>query len=366
MSKHTYDLAVFVGRMQPLHHGHIRNIKHALGIADHVLVIAGSANQPRTPKNPFTADERAQMVKSVFPTDRVNVVGVEDYYPDAEWLKQVQTVAHKHLINAGFDNVLEAKVAILGHDKDHTSFYLSAFPTWKFIEIGHRVRKVRIDDDGVERVYGEEDGKILDATIIRNHYFDGEFDKVVDDVPTEILPFLDKFSKTKEYKTLVEELDYIRRYREEWDAAPYPPTFVTTDAVVVQSGHVLLVKRKVAPGKGLWALPGGFVNQYERLEDGMVRELREETKLKIAPRTLKKSVAHFQVFDEPNRSLRGRTITNAYLIDLGVAPQLPKVKGDDDAEEARWFPLDLVDAMGSILFEDHKRIIDTMTAKIED
>lgn len=352
MSKQTYDLAVFIGRMQPLHNGHIRNIKHALGIADHVLVIAGSANQPRTPKNPFTADERAQMVKTVFPTDRVNVVGVEDYYPDAEWLKQVQTVAHKHLINAGFDNVLEAKVAILGHDKDHTSFYLSAFPTWKFIEIGHRVRA--------------EGDRILDATIIRNHYFDGKFDEVVADVPTELLPFLDKFSKTKEYKTLVEELEYVRRYHEEWDAAPYPPTFVTTDAVVVQSGHVLLVKRKVAPGKGLWALPGGFVNQYERLEDGMVRELREETKLKIAPRTLKKSVAHFQVFDEPNRSLRGRTITNAYLVDLGVAPQLPKVKGDDDAEEARWFPLDLVDAMGSILFEDHKRIIDSMTAKIED
>jgi bifunctional NMN adenylyltransferase/nudix hydrolase len=352
MSKYTYDLAVFIGRMQPLHNGHIRNIKHALGIANHVLVIAGSANQPRTPKNPFTADERAQMVKTVFPTDRVSVAGVEDYYPDAEWLKQVQTVAHKYLIGAGFDNVLEAKVAILGHDKDHTSFYLSAFPTWKFIEIGHRVRA--------------EGDKILDATIIRNHYFDGEFNEVVADVPTELLPFLDKFSKSKEYKTLVEELDYIRRYHEEWDAAPYPPTFVTTDAVVVQSGHVLLVKRKVAPGKGLWALPGGFVNQYERLEDGMVRELREETKLKIAPRTLKKSVEHFQVFDEPNRSLRGRTITNAYLVNLGVAPQLPKVKGDDDAEEARWFPLDLVDAMGSILFEDHKRIIDSMTAKIED
>ena len=117
MSK--YNLAVFIGRMQPLHHGHIRNIKRALGVADHVLVIAGSANQPRTPKNPFTAAERAEMVKSIFPTDRVEVVGVEDYYPDAAWLKQVQTVAHRHLINTGFDNVLEANVAILGHNKSH-------------------------------------------------------------------------------------------------------------------------------------------------------------------------------------------------------------------------------------------------------
>ena len=350
MSK--YNLAVFIGRMQPLHNGHIRNIKHALGIADHVLVIAGSANQPRTPKNPFTAAERAQMVKSIFPTDRVEVVGVEDYYPDAEWLKQVQTVAHRHLIEAGFDNVLDANVSILGHNKDHTSFYLEAFPTWEFIEIGHRVRA--------------EGDKILDATVIRNHYFDGEFEEIIPDVPTEVLAFLDKFAKRPEYKRLVDELEYIRRYHEEWKAAPYPPTFVTTDAIVVQSGHVLLVKRKTEPGKGLWALPGGFVNQYEQLEDGMVRELREETKLKIAARTIRKSVEHFQVFDAPNRSLRGRTITNAYLVNLGTAPQLPKVKGADDAEEAKWFPLSLIDAMGSVLFEDHKRIITTMTAKIED
>jgi len=364
MSK--YNLAVFIGRMQPLHHGHIHNIKRALAVADHVLVIAGSANQPRTPKNPFTAAERAEMVKSVFPTSRVEVVGVEDYYPDATWLKQVQTVAHRHLINNGFDNVLEANVAILGHDKDHTSFYLEAFPTWDFIEIGHRIRTVITDEDGIERVYGEENGEILDATTIREHYFDGEFDKIITDVPPEILPFLDRFSKTKEYKTLVEELDYVRRYKKEWSVAPYPPTFVTTDAIVIQSSHVLLVKRKVAPGKGLWALPGGFVNQYERLEDGVIRELREETKLKIAERTLRSNIKHFEVFDAPGRSLRGRTITNAFLIDLGTAPKLPKVKGADDAEEARWFPLDLVDAMGSVLFEDHKSIIQTMSAKLKD
>jgi bifunctional NMN adenylyltransferase/nudix hydrolase len=128
----------------------------------------------------------------------------------------------------------------------------------------------------------------------------------------------------------------------------------------------LLVKRRVAPGKGLWALPGGFLNQNERLEDGVVRELREETKLKLAEGTLRGSIAHFEVFDAPNRSLRGRTITNAFLFALNDKPQLPKVKGADDAEEARWFPLDIVDAMGSVLFEDHKSIIQTMSAKIKE
>jgi bifunctional NMN adenylyltransferase/nudix hydrolase len=295
------------------------------------------------------------MIKSVFPLDRVQVESVEDYYPDALWLKDVQTVAHKHIIGSGIDKFTDAKVAILGHDKDHTSFYLNEFPTWDFIEIGHRLREA-------------EYSTIIDATDIRNAYFDGNFDHLTDQVPVEVSAFLQKFYKTPEYNLLVEEQAYITRYKKEWSVAPYKPTFVTTDAVVVQSGHVLLVKRRTAPGKGLWALPGGFINEEERLADGVIRELREETKLKVAKRVLEGSIKHKHttVFDAPNRSLRGRTITNAFLIDLEAQPKLPKVKGADDAEEAKWFPLNVVDAMGSILFEDHKLIIQTMVAKLED
>lgn len=356
MSERKYDLAVFIGRMQPLHNGHIQNIKNALDIADNVLVVVGSANQPRTPKNPFTVSERTSMIKNVFPDSRVQVEGVEDYYPDALWLKDVQTVAHKHIIGAGIEQFTDAKVAIMGHDKDHTSFYLNEFPTWDFIEIGHRLRK-----DG--------SNNIIDATSIRNTYFnrEGGFG-IIDQIPVEVAAFLQKFRNTPEYELLVEEQEYILRYKEEWEAAPYPPTFVTTDAIVIQSGHVLLVKRRTAPGKGLWALPGGFINEQERLEEGVIRELREETRLKVAKRVLEGSIKHKHttVFDAPNRSLRGRTITNAFLIDLAGQPKLPKVRGADDAEEAKWFPLNVVDAMGSILFEDHKLIIQTMVAKLED
>ena len=101
MNKNKYNLAVFIGRMQPLHNGHIRNIQKALDIADHVLVIAGSANQPRTPKNPFTVDERIKMIKDIFPTGRVRVKGVEDFYSDTLWLKNIQSVVHHHIISNG-------------------------------------------------------------------------------------------------------------------------------------------------------------------------------------------------------------------------------------------------------------------------
>lgn len=364
MSNKKYNLAIFIGRMQPPHNGHIPNISHALELADHVLVIAGSANQPRTQKNPFTADERAQMIKQIFPTDRVQVIGVEDYYPDALWFKNVQSAVHQHIINTGIAQTLGcppdaaylcAKIAILGHDKDHTSYYLEKFPKWKFIEIGRRLR--------------EEDGPIIDATHIRDLYFSEGLANISHLVPREVFDFMVKFYKTDEYRRLVGEQEYEIRYKKEWALGapvPYPVTFTTTDAVVVQSGHVLLVKRRTEPGKGLWALPGGFIGQYERLEDGVIRELREETKLKVPVPVLQGSIKWQQVFDEPNRSLRGRTITHAYLFDLKDQTKLPKVKGADDAEEAKWFPLDIVDTMGSVLFEDHKSIIQTMVAKLVD
>ena len=135
-----------------------------------------------------------------------------------------------------------------------------------------------------------------------------------------------------------------------------------------QVGNWLLVKSRNEPGKVLWALPGGVIGQYERLEDAVIRELREETKLKVPVPVLQGSIKHKHttVFDAPNRSLRGRTITHAFLLELSDQPKLPKVKGSDDAEEARWFPLDIVDGMGTVLFEDHKSIIQTMVAKLED
>ena len=89
--KRKYDLAIFIGRFQPLHNGHIQNIEKALEVADHVLVILGSANQPRTIKNPFTIEERRDLIKEIYPTGRVAVRHVEDYlYQETRWVQSVQ------------------------------------------------------------------------------------------------------------------------------------------------------------------------------------------------------------------------------------------------------------------------------------
>ena len=131
------------------------------------------------------------------------------------------------------------------------------------------------------------------------------------------------------------------------------------DAIVIQSGHVLLVKRRASPGKGLYALPGGFLDPDETLKSGMIRELREETKLKVPEPVLLGNIRNHEVYDYPTRSLRGRTITHAFLIELPCGP-LPKVKGSSDAEKAVWIPLNIFYSMQGKMFEDHWAIVESM------
>ena len=144
----------------------------------------------------------------------------------------------------------------------------------------------------------------------------------------------------------------IPRYRAQYAHLPSPPVFVTVAAVVVHSGHILLVKRGAEPGKGLWALPGGFVGHDELLLDACLRELKEETRLKLPEPVLRGSIKGQRVFDRPDRSLRGRTITHAYHFEF-PGGELPLVKGGDDAARARWVPLAEFHDMEGVMFEDH-------------
>ncbi|MFT2129843.1 NUDIX domain-containing protein, partial [Staphylococcus epidermidis] len=91
----------------------------------------------------------------------------------------------------------------------------------------------------------------------------------------------------------------------------------------------------------------------EWLRDAAVRELEEETKIKLPTATLKNAIRAREIFDDPNRSLRGRTITVAHLIRLDDTKPLPKVKGSDDAAKAFWLPLHEARKNSEMWFEDH-------------
>lgn len=336
--KKSYDVVVYIGRMQPPTKAHIANINKALEHGNQVLVLLGSSFQPRTIKNPWKVNERASMLFYQLPpeiTTRVTCRGIRDYpYNDQEWVQQIQKTVKRECLG-----LTAPRIAIIGCKKDESSYYLDMFPQWDLIEMEH------LED--------------VNATSVRDDYFSGTLfnwsDKQL--ISDQLKEYLRKWMLSHAYTSLVNEYNFVKNYKEAWNNAPYPPIFVTVDAVVIQSGHVLLVQRKAAPGEGLWALPGGFVNQNETLNDAVIRELKEETKLKVPEPVLHGSIVGQKVFDHPGRSLRGRTITHAYVFKL-VDGALNKVKGGDDAAKAKWFPIADVLEMEEFLFEDHRSIVE--------
>lgn len=348
MSK-RYKLAILIGRFEPVHNGHKQNMKQAFALADRVHTFIGSSFQPRTIKNPFSYDERLEMMRAVMETVRNGAScswgPLKDHkYSNNSWIRSIQST-----ILELYPELHDNEIAILGFDKDESSWYNHAFPNWNFVSL-----------EG----FAEFGSHPIDSTKIRELMFEGHLDYIQGAVPPSVFEYLKEFSKTEEFKVLVEEFNFIKKYKHDWSVAPYAPTFMTVDAVVIQGGHILLIQRGFAPGKGLWALPGGFLNQKETCEVACIRELLEETKLKVPEVVLRKAITYEKLFDHPDRSLRGRTLTQAFLIELdGGDGTLPRVRGSDDAQKAKWFSLAEVQQMSEWLFEDHAHIIEIMVSR---
>lgn len=355
-----YDLAVFIGRFQPFHNGHLHVVMEAFKIAKKVIILVGSASSPRCYRNPFTYDERASMIDRAIAqatngSINFSVFPLEDAaYNDVKWVTSIQDRVDR--VCSKFIRKADPKICLVGHSKDNTSYYLKMFPQWDAVEISNYkefsstpMRNVYFSNIGhmwVKDCDGHKEGDLLQDAL----------------VPTATKEFLEQFLDSENYKKIRSEYEFILDYKKAWVNAPYPPIFVTVDAIVVQSGHILLVKRGAAPGKGLWALPGGFINQDEYIDSAVFRELREETGLKIPEKVLRGCVIKREVFDDPNRSSRGRTITHAYLIHLSPNEELPKVKGGDDAEKAKWIPISELDP--NYFYEDHFHIIMNMISNL--
>jgi bifunctional NMN adenylyltransferase/nudix hydrolase len=299
-----------------------------------LIFICGSANQPRTYKNPFTFTERRQMIKSAAGSLAITLQvepNPDTIYNDQAWAVRVQALVAKHTKPGD-------KIGIIGHKKDPSSFYLDMFPQWGFEEVPLL--------------------EPLDATDIRNLYFkrDVNMNFIRNVVPQTTFDFLDQFKDTPEYDQIIREREFLIENTKQYASLKYPPIFSTADAVVIQSGHVLMIKRRAEPGRGLWALPGGYVNANsdKTVEDAAIRELREETLIKVPGPVLRGSIVRSKVFDAIDRSPRGRIITHAFFIRLPDG-ELPKVKGSDDAEKARWVPI--AEVRSEECFEDHYEII---------
>lgn len=337
----TPDVAVLVGRFQPFHNAHLALLRRALAVAPQAIVVIGSAHQARTPKNPFTWTERAEMIRLALTEDereRVRFLPVRDYYDQARWLRvvggEIDAMTGGHHV----------KVALVGHLKDATSEYLRGFAGWPFVP--------------VERLPGAGGTELRDTLFAAEpEQLDATLAALVDQAPPSTLEFIRAWAGLPFIATLRREWQMLAEYHAAWRDAPYPPVFVTVDAVVRCAGHVLLIRRGAPPGEGLYAAPGGFIDLRETAYQSALRELAEETHLALLGDTMQRCLQATAVFDHPDRSLRGRTITHAHFFDLGDR-ELPEVRGGDDARSAEWVPIDAVPALEDRFHDDHFHMLD--------
>jgi 8-oxo-dGTP diphosphatase len=119
---------------------------------------------------------------------------------------------------------------------------------------------------------------------------------------------------------------------------------LTVDAVIIYNNGIVLIRRKNEPFKGHYALPGGFVEYGERVEEALVREAKEETGLDVRP------VKLIGVYSRPDRDPRGHTVTVAFLC-IGEG----NLKAGDDAKEVFVFPVE--EALKLPLAFDHREIL---------
>lgn len=348
------SLSVYIGRFSPFHLGHAEVLSRALSSSSDVLVLIGSVGQARNIKNPFTYEERERMIRDWYAEQpktfgRLHILPIEDFpYNDQKWMRGVQKA-----VEGKFTDITKTfgptstKIKLTGANRDESGWYLKMFGNYFELDL--------IVDTAVSFE--------LSATKVRESMFErnNKWEAMVPFSTKHVLNTMSLFVVDK----LVDEYNFVKKYKEAWKTAPFPPTFVCVDACVVQSGHVLVVKRAGFPGNGLWALPGGFLDQHERLVDGAVRELQEETDIELAPAQLYGSIKAENTFDDPGRSTRGRTITTCFLFKLQDSKQLPKVRPQaGEVSEVVWIPIEEAQRKTEMWYEDHHAMMCTMIDRI--
>lgn len=331
------NVGVFIGRFQPFHLGHASVIETMIEECDLVVVAVGD-HRHQSIKNPFSFLDRKFMIEAWWNESirnaKLQVVSIRDNLY-SEWLWKAEVL---HQVNSVITSK-DAVVHLYGHDKDASSYYLKLFPEWSLREV--------------------DNFKAVDATNIRKSYFESGIVSNYQVFPDATAERMRIFKTTPTYRNLVEEWAYYEKEKEMFGDYPYPQTlgFMCADALVVCQGYVILVKRKHAPGKGTWALPGGFKNRDETFKEACIRELREETGIRVPAKVLIGSIRQSEMFDSPNRNLGVPRVSMAYHIEIQPNPNglLPELRPSSDAIDARW--VSISDVFGRILFDDHSDII---------
>jgi bifunctional NMN adenylyltransferase/nudix hydrolase len=342
----TDDIAVLIGRFAPFQHRHEEALRAALANWQRVVVVITSAFQAPSPKNPFSWEQRADMIRLCLSDEecrRVAFVPVRDHHRDERWAADVAAGVQRQVPDATPKQltVVHPEFTDAG---EYTIECPKVLPRWgqQSLPIASR-QHLSLDGATVRSVLLSVDAGARAAALAF----------LRDAVPDPVRHYLSAWWESPLREKLAAEAQWIHQYRERWPAEQA----MTVDTVVVCSGHVLLIERGEGAGAGLFAVPGGFLEKDERFYAGAKRELREETGLGYIGDGLDTAFVRAEVFDRPDRSMRARIVTVAHLFDLKSTP-LPDVQGRDDARHALWVPIAELAGMEDRFFEDHFQILD--------
>ena len=340
MEMKKYNKAVCNGRYQIPHLGHLAMIEEATKIAETTYVVIGSAGAFMSPKQPFSVQERVEMLK----------LGLRDFGVDLRKIKFVSVHDNRYRnsrweadMRDAVDEQPDDKIVMVGFDKDKGSWWLDTFG-WNV----HQVEEYKYND------------LTISATNIRNDYFSGK-SLYNHPISKSVEMFLIGFKLTDKYNTLKDEHEYNLKELAKMENYPYRDSLncMTGDAVVVCNGHLLVTIRGNMPGLGAYALPGGHKNSDETTKECAIRELREEVRLKVPERVIRGSIKDQHLFDYPDRSYPICKPTQAILIELlpDNNGKLPKVSPRDEIRDVKWMPLHMVRRNRDKFFDDHYEII---------
>lgn len=351
---------VVLGRFQLVHEGHLALIAKAMKNDSECYILVGSADKSREVCNPFTFEERHAMIignainvskfsESVYAKFNLKaVLPIQDYDTDVEWVNCITNT-----IQDIKNNNKDSQINLITCKKDDK--------TANYIDL---IKDAKIFDNVIEVEPYLENGKIISAKDKRKEFFTNtpafKQSSCFWFTMTNYLEiYLEMQKKYIEAGLITEDDVYYANYKEE--VKQYPRIEHTADIAVFHDGKVLLIKRGKTPGKGLYALPGGFVNQNETLLECALRELKEETGLVIKNDNIVSAnninVFFNGFFDKPNRSRRGRVITAMYRVNLPSNYDITLTTGDD-ASSAEWITLGYaLDMNKGDFFEDHYDIL---------
>lgn len=323
-----YVAGVFTLRGQILHNGHLSCLDKLFELADFGMIFIGSTNSPITANNSFNYAQRKAVIEEIietrFPNRTYKIFPLNDYiYDNYRWKDQItdQTSIFR-----------SEDVCMIGGSKGE--WYFNLFSEFdKFVP--------------------DFNDPSLHATTLRKEYF---IDGIINltKMPKITADYLAHIYDTEQYHYVRNEMLRIKELNDTYGKGP----FTTVDNVCIWRNKILLVQRKNHPGKGLWAIAGGYLDATdESVMHGAYRELIEETQANITFEQYNSFVKDVKYFNNPSRSVVAHINTHAHYVVIPDEIEMV-VEGADDAAVAEWKDMEFVENNPTLFYDDHRSIIE--------